>query len=103
MAAVRYLLPYLVGSGLEDVGEISKRMDRALYGNHGAKSAVEIALHDALGPAAQSFALLYIFVKLAAAFGLQAVAFGQALARFVLQSLLTFGARLNIAARGGCD
>ena len=51
MAAVRYLLPYLVESGLEDVAEISKRMDRALYGNNGAKSAVEIALHDAVGKA----------------------------------------------------
>ena len=51
MAAIRYLMPYLVGAGLEDIPEISKRMDRALYGNHGAKSAIEIALHDVLGKA----------------------------------------------------
>lgn len=51
MAAIRYLAPYLLGSGLEDIPAISKRMDRAFYGNHGAKSAIEIALHDALGKA----------------------------------------------------
>lgn len=49
VAAVRYLKPLLIGSGLEDPSELSRRMDRALYGNAGAKSAVEIAAHDALG------------------------------------------------------
>lgn len=51
MAAVRYLAPYVIGSGLEDIGEVSKRMDRAMYGNNGAKSAIEIGLHDVLGKA----------------------------------------------------
>ena len=51
MAAVRYLEPYLKAGSLEDMPEILKRMDRALYGNHAAKSAVEIGLHDALGKA----------------------------------------------------
>jgi muconate cycloisomerase len=51
MAAARYLVPYLVGSSIEDIPDISRRMDRALYGNYGIKSAFEIALHDALGKA----------------------------------------------------
>ena len=49
MAAVRYLEPYLKSGSLEDIAGILRRMDRALYGNHAAKSAVEIGLHDALG------------------------------------------------------
>jgi muconate cycloisomerase len=51
MAAVRYLEPYVRTMPIEDIVAISSRMDRALYGNFGAKSAVEIALHDALGKA----------------------------------------------------
>jgi muconate cycloisomerase len=51
MAAVRYLAPYVIGSQLEDIEPIATRMDRAMYGNKGAKSAIEIALHDALGKA----------------------------------------------------
>jgi L-alanine-DL-glutamate epimerase-like enolase superfamily enzyme len=49
LAAVRYLAPILEGSALEDIAAVTARMNRALYGNYGAKSAVEIALHDALG------------------------------------------------------
>jgi muconate cycloisomerase len=48
-AAVRYLAPMLEGAALEDIAGITARMNRALYGNYGAKSAIEIALHDALG------------------------------------------------------
>jgi L-alanine-DL-glutamate epimerase-like enolase superfamily enzyme len=51
LAAIRYLAPTLEGVPLEDIADITVRMDRALYGNHGAKSAIEIALHDALGKA----------------------------------------------------
>jgi L-alanine-DL-glutamate epimerase-like enolase superfamily enzyme len=51
MAAVRYLEPYLKSTALEELAETLRRMDRALYGNHAAKSAIEIALHDALGKA----------------------------------------------------
>lgn len=51
MAAIRHLVPLLLGSGVEDIAAVSRRMDRALYGNNGAKSAVEIALHDILGKA----------------------------------------------------
>ena len=49
MAAIRHLGPLLAGSGFEDIAALSKRMDRAFYGNYGAKSAIEIALHDVLG------------------------------------------------------
>src|SRR3954470_2117036 len=49
MAAIRYLAPYLESASLEDIAGASARMDRALYANAAAKSAIEIALHDALG------------------------------------------------------
>src|SRR5215213_6425706 len=49
MAAIRYLAPYLEAFPLEDIAGATEIMDRALYGNQAAKSAVEIALHDALG------------------------------------------------------
>jgi L-alanine-DL-glutamate epimerase-like enolase superfamily enzyme len=51
VAAIRYLAPYLDGIVLDDIAGAAERMDRALYGNCGAKSAIEIALHDALGKA----------------------------------------------------
>jgi muconate cycloisomerase len=50
-AAIRYLAPYLEGAALDDIDGTAARMDRALYGNKAAKSAVEIAMHDALGKA----------------------------------------------------
>ena len=50
-AAIRYLVPYLEGAALDDLDAIAVRVDRALYGNNAAKSAIEIALHDALGKA----------------------------------------------------
>jgi len=50
MAAARYLSPYFTGAAL-DIAGAALRMDRALYGNNGIKSAFEIALHDALGKA----------------------------------------------------
>jgi muconate cycloisomerase len=53
MAAIRYLEPYLVGMALDDIAAAAAKMDRALYGNQAAKSAVEIALHDALGKACE--------------------------------------------------
>jgi muconate cycloisomerase len=51
MAAIRYLVPYLEGAALDDIAGAAALMDRALYGNCAAKSAIEIALHDALGKA----------------------------------------------------
>src|SRR5688572_16544869 len=48
-AAIRYLAPYLEGASMADLDGIAERVGRALYGNNAAKSAIEIALHDALG------------------------------------------------------
>src|SRR6476646_5970844 len=50
-AAIRYLGPHLESASLDDIAGASARMDRALYANAAAKSAIEIALHDALGRA----------------------------------------------------
>ena len=48
-AAIRYLAPYVEGSDLADLDGIEERVDRALFANKAAKSAIEIALMDALG------------------------------------------------------
>lgn len=52
MAAIRYMLPALSGLSIDDISQISAKMDRLMYGNQSAKSVVEMALHDALGKAA---------------------------------------------------
>lgn len=49
VAAVRHLAPRLEGIEVEDIPAVMDRSDRYLYGNAGAKSAIEMALHDALG------------------------------------------------------
>jgi o-succinylbenzoate synthase len=49
VAAIRYLAPYVEGADLADLDGIEDRVDRALYANKAAKSAIEIALVDALG------------------------------------------------------
>ncbi|MBI4207668.1 MAG: hypothetical protein HY527_21820 [Betaproteobacteria bacterium] len=54
VAAVRYLAPLLEGMPADSPGDIAAVMSRAhcyLYGNHAAKSTIEMALHDALGRA----------------------------------------------------
>ena len=48
--AVNQIAPAL--SVVEDPRDAQARMHRALPGNHGAKAAIDIALHDALGKAA---------------------------------------------------
>src|SRR5829696_4280631 len=40
-AAIRYLTPYVEGAALEDLDGIASMVDRALYGNNAAKSAIE--------------------------------------------------------------
>ncbi len=52
MAAVRYMAPAVAGLSVENIGRVSVLMDRLMYGNQAAKSAIEMALHDALGKAA---------------------------------------------------
>jgi L-alanine-DL-glutamate epimerase-like enolase superfamily enzyme len=49
VAAVRYLAPQLEGTSVEDIGELVARLERLMYGNPGAKSAIEIAAYDLLG------------------------------------------------------
>lgn len=49
VAAVRHLAPRLEGMDADDISAVMARSDCYLYGNAGAKSAIEMALHDALG------------------------------------------------------
>jgi len=49
IAAIRYLAPRLEGMDGDDIAAVMKRSERCLYANHAAKSAIEMALHDALG------------------------------------------------------
>jgi muconate cycloisomerase len=51
VAAVHYLTPVLEGRAAGDIGGAVTAMDRCMYGNHGAKAAIEIALHDLVGRA----------------------------------------------------
>jgi muconate cycloisomerase len=51
IAAVEYLAPALAGRAAEDIGGALAAMDGRMYGNHGAKAAIEIALHDLVGRA----------------------------------------------------
>lgn len=51
IAAVHYLANKLTGMPLEDIGAVMKRAGQYLYGNNGAKAAIEMALLDALGKA----------------------------------------------------
>jgi L-alanine-DL-glutamate epimerase-like enolase superfamily enzyme len=50
-AAIEYLTPKLVGRAADDLAGASAAMDARMYGNSGAKAAIEIALHDLLGRA----------------------------------------------------
>jgi muconate cycloisomerase len=50
-AAIEYLTPKLVGRAADDLAGASAAMDARMYGNSGAKAAIEIALHDLLGHA----------------------------------------------------
>ena len=47
--AVAYLAPLLEGLPLDDIPRAAATMEHHLYGNHGAKAAIEMALYDALG------------------------------------------------------
>ena len=51
VAAIRYLAPFLEGAPADDIAALMERAGRFLYGNPAAKSAIEMALHDALGKA----------------------------------------------------
>ncbi len=51
MAAIRHMAPALTNMDGADIAAVSRRMDQLMYYNQSAKSAVEMALHDALGKA----------------------------------------------------
>lgn len=51
VAAVHYLAPALMGREASDIAGALAAMNGRMYGNHGAKAAIEIALHDLTGRA----------------------------------------------------
>ena len=46
MAAVRYMTPFLQGCDATDFAALHAEMDWRMYGNHAAKSVIDMALHD---------------------------------------------------------
>jgi muconate cycloisomerase len=52
MAAVAHMAPALVGRPAADFAQISRAMDAMMYGNTGAKAAIEMALYDLAARAA---------------------------------------------------
>ncbi|HXW48381.1 MAG TPA: enolase C-terminal domain-like protein [Xanthobacteraceae bacterium] len=51
VGAIEHLMPGLLGRTADDLSGASAAMDARMYGNSGAKAAIEIALHDLLGRA----------------------------------------------------
>jgi L-alanine-DL-glutamate epimerase-like enolase superfamily enzyme len=51
VSAVHYLTAALRGRDAADIAGALSAMDARMYGNHGAKAAIEIALHDVVGRA----------------------------------------------------
>src|ERR1700709_1126460 len=51
MAAIRYLTPAVEGRSATNVAGVLAAMTHRMYGNAGAKAAIEIALHDLIGRA----------------------------------------------------
>jgi muconate cycloisomerase len=51
VSAVHYMAPALRGRDAADIEGACAAMERRIYGNHGAKAAIEIALHDLAGKA----------------------------------------------------
>ncbi|MDB5810752.1 MAG: hypothetical protein JWN94_2874 [Betaproteobacteria bacterium] len=49
VAAVNHLAPFLNGADITDIAQLSRLMDGNLYGNSGAKAAIDMAAHDAFG------------------------------------------------------
>jgi muconate cycloisomerase len=60
MAAIAYLAPALEGRPADDIADALAVMAARMYANHGAKAAIEIALHDLVGRATNqpAYALL---------------------------------------------
>ena len=49
LAAVNYMVPQLVGREVEDLAAFGSDLDGLMYGNSGAKSAIDMALYDLAG------------------------------------------------------
>jgi L-alanine-DL-glutamate epimerase-like enolase superfamily enzyme len=49
LAAAKFMVPRLVGKEVEDVTTFSTQLDGLMYGNAGAKSAIDMALYDLAG------------------------------------------------------
>jgi L-alanine-DL-glutamate epimerase-like enolase superfamily enzyme len=49
VAAVRHLAPIVTGRDPRDIDGAHAAMNARMYGNHGAKAAIDIALHDIAG------------------------------------------------------
>src|SRR6266705_1245144 len=60
ISAVDYLAPALQARAAEDIAGARAAMKTRIYGNYGAKAAIEIALHDLVGRATNrpAYALL---------------------------------------------
>src|ERR1700704_2097576 len=60
MAAIRYLTPAVEGRPATNITGVIAAMTHRMYGNTGAKAAIEIALHDLVGRATEQpvYALL---------------------------------------------
>lgn len=52
LAAIAHMAPALIGRAADDFAAATAAMDAAMYGNSGAKAAIDIALHDLAGRAA---------------------------------------------------
>ena len=52
MTAIIHMRPALIGRSIDAFAVMSAAMDDAMYGNAGAKAAIEMALHDAVARAA---------------------------------------------------
>jgi L-alanine-DL-glutamate epimerase-like enolase superfamily enzyme len=52
VAAIQHLSPHLLGRDALDIAGARAAMDGRMYGNYGAKAAIEIGLHDLAGRAA---------------------------------------------------
>jgi muconate cycloisomerase len=51
MAAIAHMTPKLLGCAADDFAGAAAAMDAQLYGNSGAKAAIDMALHDLVGRA----------------------------------------------------
>lgn len=49
VAAAKHMMPDLVGTAIGDLKDLHHKLDRLIYGNHGSKAAIDMALHDLLG------------------------------------------------------